>query len=164
MSIATAYNQGVGAIRPLEGIAPLAFRIYLAPIMIQAGWNKLGGFENTVYWFGESLGLPLPEVMTVLAAGAEFGGGILLLVGLGTRIVAVPLMVTMLVAAFLVHWENGWLAISDASSWLANDRVLDAAEKKARMISILREHGNYRWLTSSGSVTILNNGIEFAIT
>ena len=57
----------------------------------------------------------------------------------------------------------GW-HVSDASSWLANERVLDAAEKKQRIISILQEHGNYEWLTSSGSVTILNNGIEFAIT
>ena len=64
----------------------------------------------------------------------------------------------------MVHWENGWLALSDASSWLANDRVSDAVEKKQRIIAILREHGNYRWLTSSGPVTILNNGIEFAIT
>ena len=73
-------------------------------------------------------------------------------------------MVVMLVAAFMVHWGNGWLAISDASSWLANDRVLEAAEKKAKVISLLKEHGNYQWLTSSGPVTILNNGIEFAIT
>ena len=69
-----------------------------------------------------------------------------------------------MVAAFTVHWENGWLVLSDASSWLANDRVLEAAEKKQMAISILKEHGNYGWLTSSGSITILNNGIEFAIT
>ena len=31
-------------------------------------------------------------------------------------------------------------------------------------ISILQEYGNYEWLTSSGSITILNNGVEFAIT
>ena len=164
MALASLYNKGIDATAPLEGLAPLALRLYLAPIMIQAGWTKLTGFENTVAWFGSSLGMPMPEVMAALAAVTEFGGGILLIVGLGTRLVAIPLMVTMLVAAFAVHWENGWLAISDASSWLANDRVLEAAEKKQRAIAILREHGNYRWLTSSGSVTILNNGIEFAIT
>ena len=63
-----------------------------------------------------------------------------------------------------MHFENGWLALSDASSWLANERVLDAAEKKQRTISILKEYCNYEWLTSSGSVTILNNAIEFTIT
>lgn len=158
------FYRGETALQHLEGIAPLALRLFLSPIMLQSGWTKLVGFEDTVSWFEHSLGLPFPEVMAALATGTEFIGGILLLLGLGIRFIAVPLMFVMLVAAFTVHWDNGWLALSDASSWLANDRVLDAVDKKQRVISILREHGNYRWLTSSGPVTILNNGIEFAIT
>jgi uncharacterized membrane protein YphA (DoxX/SURF4 family) len=142
----------------------LALRLFLAPVMLQSGWTKFTGFENTVAWFEHSLQLPFPELMAALAAGTELIGGILLLLGLGIRFIALPLMFVMLVAAFMVHWENGWLVLSDASSWLANDRVLEAAEKKQRIIAILREHGNYSWLTSSGPVTILNNGIEFAIT
>ena len=156
------YDRALRIVRPLDGVPPLLLRLILAPVMIQAGWTKLTGFEGTVRWFEGSLGLPLPELMVVLVIGAEFVGGILLLVGLATRLVAIPLMVTMLVAAFSVHWENGWLAISDASSWLANDQVMEAAERKAEIRSILREHGDYRWLTGRGSVTILNNGIEFA--
>ena len=144
--------------------APLALRLYLSPILLQAGWNKLIGFENTVAWFEYSLNLPFPTLMASLAMATELLGGVLLLLGLAVQLIALPLMVVMLVAAFTVHFENGWLALSDASSWLANERVLDAAEKKQRIISILQEHGNYEWLTSSGSVTILNNGIEFAIT
>ena len=56
------------------------------------------------------------------------------------------------------------MAISDASSWLANDRVMEASERLAKAKDILREHGNYGWLTGRGSVVVLNNGIEFAIT
>lgn len=156
------YQRTLKIAEPLDGIAPLLLRLILAPVMIQAGWTKLAGFDSTVRWFEGSLGLPLPELMVALVIGAEFFGGILLLVGLATRLVAIPLMVTMLVAAFSVHWENGWLAISDASSWLANDRVMEAAERKSEIRAILREHGDYRWLTGRGSVTILNNGIEFA--
>ena len=156
------YQQALEYVQPADGLAPLLLRLILAPVMIQAGYNKLISFENTAAWFGGSLGLPLPELMAALAIGAEFLGGILLLIGLATRLVAVPLMVTMLVAAFAVHWDNGWLAISDSSSWLANERVAEAAERKSRAISILREHGNYRYLTGRGSITILNNGIEFA--
>ncbi len=153
-----------GLAEPLDGLPPLLFRLILAPVLMQAGWNKIIGFENTAAWFGGSLGLPFPELMVTLAAGAELFGGGLLLVGLGTRWVSVPLMVTMLVAVFAVHWPNGWLAISDASSWLANDRVLEAAERKSRAIAILREHGNYSWLSGRGPITVLNNGIEFAAT
>ena len=159
---ARTYDGALRAIAPLDGIAPLLLRLILAPVMMQAGWNKLVGFEGTVQWFGNGLGMPFPELMAALAMSAELGGGFLLLIGLGTRIVAIPLMVTMLVAALAVHWDNGWLVLSDSSSWLANDRVMEAAERKSAAIAILREHGDYRWLTGRGSITILNNGIEFA--
>lgn len=158
------FYRGETALQQLDGLGPLALRLFLAPVMLQSGWTKMVGFENTVAWFEHSLNFPMPEVMAALAVGTELIGGVLLLLGLGIRIIAVPLMVVMLVAAFAVHWDNGWLALSDSSSWLANERVHEAAAKKQKVIEILKEHGNYRWLTSSGPVTILNNGIEFAIT
>ena len=164
MNFSNTVNQGIERLGVADGIAPLALRLYLAPVMLQSGWNKYMGFDGVVSWFENSLELPFPVLMAVLAVGAELIGGLLLIMGLGVRLISVPLMIVMLVAAFMVHWDNGWLTLSDASSWLANDRVLEAADKKARAIEILKEHGNYRWLTSSGPITILNNGIEFAIT
>ena len=164
---ASIYDGALAALRPLDGLPPLLLRLYLAPVFMQAGWSKLANFESTAAWFGNpdwGLGLPAPAFLAALAAGAEFLGGLLLLPGLATRLVAIPLAVTMLVAIFAVHWENGWLAISDASSWLANERVQEAVPRKAMAIEILKEHGNYGWLTARGSITILNNGIEFAVT
>ena len=156
------YQSGLKGLRHFDGIAPLLLRLITAPVMMEAGWNKLMAFESTVSWFGNSLGMPFPEVMAALATSAELFGGALLLIGLGTRIVAVPLMITMVVAAVTVHWPNGWLALSDAGSWFANERIMEAAPRKAEAIAILREHGDYRWLTGRGSITILNNGIEFS--
>jgi uncharacterized membrane protein YphA (DoxX/SURF4 family) len=161
------YDVVVERLRSFEGIAPLLLRLYLAPVMIQAGWNKLVGFDNTVAWFGNpdwGLGLPFPALLAALAAGTEFLGGIALVVGLGTRLVAIPLMFTMVIAMTAVHWDNGWLALSDSTSWLANERVTEAIPRKAKVIEILKEHGNYSWLTGRGPVTVLNNGIEFAAT
>jgi len=161
------YDRFIAALGPLDGIGPLLLRLYLAPVFMQAGWNKLANFEQTAQWFGNpdwGLGLPFPALMTALAAGTEFFGGILLIAGLATRLIAIPLAFTMLVAMFAVHWDNGWLAISDASSWLANERVMEAAERKEMAIELLKAHGNYGWLTARGSITILNNGIEFAAT
>lgn len=161
------YHQFIRFLSQIEGIGPLLLRLYLAPIFMQAGFNKLAHFESTVEWFGNSewgLGLPLPEVMAALAGGTELIGGVLLIPGIAVRLVSIPLMATMLVAIFMVHWDNGWLAISDSSSWLANDRVMAAADQKNRAISILRENGNYSWLTQNGSISILNNGIEFGVT
>ncbi|WP_240612761.1 DoxX family protein [Alteromonas flava] len=172
-SVSQNYHTLINASQRFEGIAPLLLRLYLAPIMLQAGWNKVVGFEDVVLWFGNSewgLGMPFPTLMASLAAGTELLGGVLLLLGLATRLIALPLMFTMLVAAFSVHWENGWLAIADSSSWLAdgtilsNPSVMEAADKIAAAKSLLQTHGNYDWLTSSGNFVILNNGIEFAAT
>lgn len=161
------YDVVVQRLRSFEGIAPLLVRLYLAPIMIQAGWTKIVGFDNIVAWFGNpdwGLGLPFPALMAALATGTEFLGGIALIFGLATRLVAIPLMFTMVIAMTAVHWDNGWLALSDSTSWLANERVMEAIPRKAKAIEILKEHGNYAWLTGRGSITILNNGIEFAAT
>ena len=167
MPLASLYQKLLNMSRYFDGLAPLALRIYLAPVLMQAGYNKLAHFDDTVAWFANpdwGLGLPMPAVMAGLAAGTEFFGAILLMLGLATRLISIPLMVTMLVAAFTVHWPNGWLAIADGSSWLANDRVLEAGDKLAKAKEILQEHGNYDWLTSSGNLAVLNNGIEFAAT
>ena len=167
MPLVSLYQKLLNMSRYFEGLAPLALRIYLAPVLMQAGYNKLAHFEDTVAWFANpdwGLGLPMPALMAGLAAGTEFFGAILLLLGLATRLISIPLMVTMLVAALTVHWPNGWLAIADGSSWLANDRVIEAGDKLIKAKELLQEHGNYDWLTSSGNFAVLNNGIEFAIT
>lgn len=167
MQISAIYQQFLTAVKHSDGLAALGIRLYLAPVLMQAGYNKLSHFSDTAAWFGNpdwGLGLPMPEVMVALAAGSEFFGGILLILGLATRLISIPLMFTMLVAAFAVHWENGWLAIADASSWLANEQVLASADKLAAAKSLLQTHGNYDWLTSSGNFVVLNNGIEFAVT
>lgn len=167
------YQQIVARLQVADGIPLLLLRLYLAPVMIQAGWNKASSFDSIVDWFGNDdygLGLPMPLVMAFLATAAELVGGVLLLLGALTRLVSIPLMVTMIVAMVSVHAKNGWLAIADASSWLAdgtillNENIMAAPEKLAAAKSLLQEHGRYDWLTSSGNFVVLNNGIEFAAT
>ena len=167
------YQQIIARLQVADGIPLLLLRVYLAPVMIQAGWNKASSFDSIVDWFGNDdygLGLPMPLVMAFLATAAELVGGVLLLLGALTRLVSIPLMVTMIVAMVSVHAKNGWLAIADASSWLAdgtillNENIMAAPEKLAAAKSLLQEHGHYDWLTSSGNFVVLNNGIEFAAT
>jgi len=155
------------------GLVPLLLRLYLAPVLAQAGWQKYQHFADTVAWFGNAdwgLALPWPELMATVAIVAELGGAWLLLLGLATRLVCLPLIVVMLVAIAAVHAPYGWLAIADSGSWLADgtlfyhERVMAAAEKLAAANAILQQHGDYPWLTASGKLVILNNGIEFAAT
>lgn len=166
-TVMSFYLRVVSKSQDLSGLATLLLRLYLTPVLLQAGWNKYQHFDNTVAWFGNAdwgLGLPLPTLLATLAIAAELLGGIFLLLGLFTRLVSIALMITMLVAIFAVHWPNGWLAIADSSSWLANERVLNSVQQLDAAKSLLQQHGNYDWLTSNGSIVILNNGIEFAVT
>ena len=168
MQLALRLQSLLDATKAVDFLGPLALRLYLAPIFWMAGTSKLGSFENTVNYFGNpdwGLGLPFPTLMVALALGAELVGAVSLLLGLGMRWMALPLMVTMLVAAFSAHWQNGWQAIADAKFCLFNcSDALEAAERIARARSILKENGNYDWLTEQGSIVVLNNGIEFAAT
>ncbi|WP_019673648.1 HvfX family Cu-binding RiPP maturation protein [Psychrobacter lutiphocae] len=177
------FNAVISRLESLDFIAPLAIRLYLAPIFISAGWNKVTGFDDIVQWFGNSdwgLGLPMPMLMAVLVILAELVGGIALLLGLGTRFVSFSLIITMLVAMFSVHWVNGWYAITPTNpdtslSSLMNmfgfwgseaslENTNEAALRLDKAREILQTHGNYDWLTETGNFVILNNGIEFAAT
>lgn len=167
LSLGRQLQDLLDASRAADWLAPLLLRLYLAPVLWMAGWNKAMGFADTVEWFGNSdwgLGLPFPALMTSLAIGAELGGAISLLLGLGLRWMALPMMVTMLVAAATVHWENGWLAIAEGRGLFATERTLQATAELAQAKEILMQHGDYDALTQHGSLVVLNNGVEFAVT
>jgi len=155
------------ATKAVDWLAPLALRLYLVPIFWMAGMQKVSGFESTVAWFGNpewGLGLPFPTLLAALATGTEVIGAVMLLIGLGVRWISFPLMITMLVAAVTAHLQNGWLAIATGNGLFATERTEGAIERLERAKSILKEHGNYDWLTENGSFVVLNNGIEFAAT
>ncbi len=164
MSIITLghwFHDQLNMTRKLDAIAPLALRLYLFFPFWMAGTSKWAHFDNTVAWFGNAdwgLGLPAPMVLAFLATWTEILGALFLLLGFATRYITLPLMITMVVAIFAVHWPNGWAAIADGAA------DAGVAERVAAARSILQEHGHYAWLTEKGNFVILNNGIEFAVT
>lgn len=175
-------------------ISPLLFRFILAPVMVIAGYNKLrlsdpeaGLFEqflakqSIVDWFANpqwGLGLPMPDLLAFMAGWAEFGGGWLLLFGMFTRLVTIPLLITMLVAAFSVHWVNGWHAIAPSNGGTSVATFFDwfgftaaqeslhnseqVADRLSRIKDIVAANGKPSYLYQTGPVVILNNGIQFA--
>ena len=67
-------------------------------------WNN---FDTTVEWFA-SLGIPFASLATLLTASIEIMGVVLLVLGLFTRLITMPLMFVMLVATLTVHLSNGF--------------------------------------------------------
>ncbi|WP_261884055.1 DoxX family protein [Vibrio pelagius] len=94
------------------GFGALALRVPVGVIFMAHGAQKLfgwfGGYglEGTGQWMA-SIGLGPGMLMAFLAGSAEFFGGLFIFLGLLTRPAAAVLAVTMLVAIFSVHFENG---------------------------------------------------------
>lgn len=66
------------------------------------GWFGGPGLEGAAQWM-ESIGIPFPKVNALLASITEVVGAVVLLLGTGTRVAAVPLAFTMLVAIATAH-------------------------------------------------------------
>lgn len=89
----------------LHPLALLVLRLGLGIIMTAHGWQKLSGGLGKFMGFLANIGVP--GWMAYLVVAAEFGGGILVLVGLLTRLGALSIGIDMLVAITRVHWKNG---------------------------------------------------------
>lgn len=89
---------------PLRLIAGLIFTAHGAQKLF--AWFGGYGLEGTGQWM-ESIGLAPGYLMALMAGSAEFFGGLLLIVGFLTRPTSFVLAVTMIVAIFTVHIDNG---------------------------------------------------------
>ena len=94
----------------LAWLPPLLARVTLFAIFFPSGKGKLSDLSGPTQYFTD-LGIPFPHFNAILAACVEVGGGALLLVGLLTRVVSLPLIITMIVAIITAKWpklESGW--------------------------------------------------------
>jgi len=96
-------------LRALDRLQPLALlllRLLLGAVMIGHGYGKVfqGGLARHVHMVS-SLGLP--GWLAYPSAFTEFFGGILLILGVGTRFVSLLMLIDMSVAIWKVHWKNG---------------------------------------------------------
>lgn len=86
----------------LKHVFLLAIRLWWGYAFLIAGWGKLTNWERTLGFF-TSLNLPFPELSLALAATTEFVGGGLLILGLFSRYISLPLAFTMVVAYLTAH-------------------------------------------------------------
>jgi putative oxidoreductase len=86
----------------------LILRLGVAGFMITHGWGKVTMLmERQFAMFGDPIGIG-PVASLVLVAIAEFVCAILVVAGLATRLAAIPVAITMAVAAFVVHGADPW--------------------------------------------------------
>ena len=124
-------------------LPPLFARLVVGWVFMGTGWTKLNNLDRITDAF-VSWGIPFPQIMTPFVSAVEFVGGILLLLGLFTRIAAVPLVITMIVAVISAKWGDidsletllgfeelaymalfGWLAVAGPGP-ISLDRLLQS--------------------------------------
>ena len=156
-------NRGLDFSKNFDFLAPLAIRLYMLPILYVGARAKIHGFDGVVQWFSSSpadggLGLPMPYLMAILATGTEALGFVCIALGLFTRVISVPLIIVMIVAALSVHWSHGWAAIAG--------KTTEAGMRMEGLMAWLAQEfpGRFNYVTEFGDPVALNNGIEFTAT
>jgi putative oxidoreductase len=76
----------------------LIIRLYWGWQFVLSGWGKFHKLDQVAGFFGNDLHIPMPKLNAILASSTEFAGGALLLLGLGGRVVPVPLIFCMCIA------------------------------------------------------------------
>ena len=104
-----SYLRLVNQLSTLKSFPLLLIRLVLAYGFFGPANMKWKDINSIAEWFG-SMGIPAPSLSAYLAAGTEAAGVVMLALGIGTRLISLPLIITMLVAIKTVHWTNGFEA------------------------------------------------------
>lgn len=99
------YDLPIAVARRLYWLAPLVARVTVGWVFVSTGWGKLHNLQKIIDYFTD-LGIPYPQYQAPFASANEFFCGLLVLLGLATRVAAIPLIFVMLVAIRTAQWEN----------------------------------------------------------
>ena len=111
---------------PFKPYVPTILRLMVGIIFLLHGWAKLQNPAGFIGFVG-SLGFPAPALFGWLVILLEFVGGLLLILGLGTRPVAFALTVEMLITTLLVKSRIGFIAPQGGGVGAELDLLLLAA-------------------------------------
>jgi putative oxidoreductase len=117
---ARAYSLFERAFSSLQSPLLLAVRLYWGWQFFQTGLGKLTHIPKVVGFF-TSLGIPLPAFNAYFVSSLELVGGALLFLGLGSRIIALPLTIDMLVAYIAADRAALFSIFSDPGKFYASD-------------------------------------------
>src|SRR5215472_9556127 len=119
-AIDRAYGLFLKAANSLQSPLLLVIRVYWGWLLLESGIGKIRHIDKVVDFFTD-LGIPAPSFNAHFNAGLETVGGILLIVGLGSRIMAVPLLINMIVAYITAEREALMSLFSDSNKFFGAD-------------------------------------------
>ena len=116
--LTSVYQTFKRAANSLQSPLLLLVRLYWGWQFLQTGWGKLHRIAGVTGYFTQ-LGLPLPHVTAIFIAWLEFLGGILLILGLASRPIALLLTIDMIVAYIVGDRDSLAAFFSDPGKFTA---------------------------------------------
>lgn len=96
----------------------LAVRLYWGWQFMETGWGKLTDIAKVISFFTE-LGIPAPALSAYFVSTLEFAGGVFLILGVGSRLIALPLVIDMMVAYVTADREALFSILSNPDKFTA---------------------------------------------
>ena len=113
------YEKIISTGNSLQSFLLLLMRLYWGFSFFQAGWGKIYQMQPVIKYFG-SLGIPFPGYIAPFVAWVECIGGLCLLFGFASRLVAIPLAINMIVAMLTAHQKETFVMLTAAFGMITN--------------------------------------------
>lgn len=120
LSLYAIYTSLLDSLQPL---LLLAIRLYWGWQFFETGKGKLMNLEKVTGFF-TGLGIPFPHEQAIMVGTLEMTGGLLLLLGLGARLITIPLMGTLIVAYATADLDRVKAIFTDSAQFVSADEFL----------------------------------------
>jgi putative oxidoreductase len=117
------YSSVIAFATLLQSPFLLLVRLYWGWQFFQTGKGKLMHLPRVTQFF-ESLGIPFPHAQAMLDGATELFGGLLLVVGLASRLISIPFMILLTVAYLTADMDRVLVIFSDPDKFVTADEFL----------------------------------------
>jgi putative oxidoreductase len=105
MSTAARIDEALRRLTGAEWIPQLLVRLFVGYFFLETGWGKIHNLDGMAERFTD-WGIPAPAFNAALSGWTEFLGGLLIMLGLFTRLVSIPMFINMVVATLAVRLKK----------------------------------------------------------
>ncbi len=113
----TFYKGLIAVGESLQSILLLVIRLFWGYGFFQGAQSKFNDIPGTIAFF-EKIGIPFAKLNVYDVASTELVGGLLLMIGLATRLVSIPLMIVMIGAYLTAHFESVKSLLDDPNTFV----------------------------------------------
>jgi putative oxidoreductase len=121
MSAAARVDRALRRLTCAQWVPELLVRLFVGYFFLETGWGKIHNLDSMTERF-TNWGFPAPAFNAALSGYTEFLGGLLVMLGLLTRLVSIPMFINMVVAILVVRLKK----VSGLSDFVELDEPLYA--------------------------------------